>query len=201
MTRQRRLDALLGGLVLITPKVDVGTLSAVISTTVVVDLWARFLSIAVKAILAVVPAVGSSTSDGSSRGHCGGACGGACGHLSCRRSFRGRFNGGVAAEGSARLRESPLPWDRGSSTFGPDAENSGGGGSDRRRGGSGGSRFSGGAQRAWRVWLCCSERCCGGPYRFGRHSASSGDGETEREEDRTARGTGILLSRAVRQVR
>lgn len=62
------------------------------------------------------------------------------------------------------------------------------------------THFRGGARRVWRVWLCCSERFCGGPYRFG-YSAAGGDGEHEQEEERTAGGTGVLLSRAGRQVR
>lgn len=194
-----------------------------ICTTVVVDLWARLLSIAVKAVLAVVSVPedsggggGSSGVGGASSSNVTGLCASGrfagCGHSSyrCRRRF-GSLRRGGGTEGWGGLRRSPHPVAGGSSAFDTDDDTSGGGGSggssDGRGGGGTGTRFSGGARRAWRAWLCCSERYCGGPYRFGHHSASGSDGlsgSEGRQEGRAGAAdthrTGVLLSRAGRQV-
>ena len=182
-------DRLLRGLLLMEPKPDVGTVYAVIRTTVVVDLWARLLSVAIKAILAVV-SVPSSGGTGSSNP--AGLC--ARGRLA-----RGCFRGGGGVEGGARRRESPLA--RGGRSSAYDPEDGNGSGSGDRRGGGGGSSET---RRAWRICLCCSERVFGGPYRFVPLSASGGDGHDAGEGGRDgigAGGTGVLLSRAGRQVR
>lgn len=183
------------------PKPDVGTVYAVIRTTVVVDLWARLLSITIKAVLAVVSVSGNSSGGAGSSSNATGLC--ARGRLAvCGHGVRGGFRGGGGAEGGTRRRESPLPRGGRSSTFDIDDVNSGGNG-DRRGGGGGGA--GSGTRRAWRVCLCCSERYFGGPYRFGRLPASGGDGNDAGEaggrDGSRAGGTGILLSRAGRQVR
>lgn len=198
----RRSEHLLCGLLLMEPKPDVSTVYAVIRTTVVVDLWARLLSITIKAILAVVSVPGSSGGTGSSSSsNAAGLCN--RGRLAvCGHRVRVVFRGGGGAEGGARLRESPLPRDGRSSTF--DADDVNGSGDGDRTGGEGGGRGVDETRRMWRACLCCSERFFGGPYRFGPLSTSGGDGNDAGEAGRTggsgAGGTGILLSRAGRQV-
>lgn len=182
------------------PKPDVSTVYAVIRTTIVVDLWARLISITIKAALAVVSVPGSSGGTDSSN-HAAGLC--SRGRLTaCGHRVRGSLRVGGGVEGGARFRESPLPRGGRSSTFNADDVHSDGN-SDRR--GGGGDGAGSGTRRAWRVCLCCSERFFGGPYRFWRQSASGGDGndawETGGRDGSRAGGTGILLSRAGRQVR
>lgn len=181
------------------PKPDVSTVYAVMRTTVVVDLWARLLSITIKAVLAIVSVPGSSGGTGCSSNAAAGLC--ARGRLStCGHRVRVGFRGGGGAEGGMRLRESPLARGGRNSSF--DADDVHDSGSDDRRGGAGGGA---GTQLTWRVCLCCSERFFGGPYRFGRLSASGGDdndtGEAGERGGTGTSGTGVLLSRAGRQVR
>ncbi|CAM9544951.1 unnamed protein product, partial [Scytosiphon promiscuus] len=164
-------EGLLRGLILISPKPDLATVSAVIRTTVVVDLWARLLSVTVKAVLALtcVPRGGGGGVDGSTRGGTNSACAGlVCprARYHCLRRFPGvmrrRRGDESRAGGETRNRNSP-PASRSGESSGGGADHSSGDGS----GSDGGSRLHAGARRAWRAWLCCSERFCGGPYRWG----------------------------------
>ncbi|CAM9611054.1 unnamed protein product [Pylaiella littoralis] len=217
-------EGLLCRLILVAPKPDLGTLSAVVCTTVVVDLWARHLSIAVKAFLAIVSVPeGSRGSEGSSGGAGGGSnsnssglCGrgrlAGCGHSSyrCRRRL-GCLRRGGGTEGWGGLRRSPHPRGGGSSMFDTDdnTRGDGSGGSSNARGdGVNGTRFSGGVRRVWRTCLCFSERFCGGPFRLWCRptSGSDGDGGIGGRQDGRAdaadiRRAGVLLSRAGRQRR
>lgn len=185
------------------PKPDVSTVYAVIRTTVVVDLWARLLSITTKAVLAVVSVPGNSCGTGSSSSNAVGLCARGGRLATCGHSVHGRFRGGGGAEGRARGRESPLARGERGPIF--DSDDVNGSGNGDRRGVGGGGGGSGTRRRAWRVCLCCSERFFGGPYRFESLSASGGNGNDAREaggrDGSGVGGTWILLSRAVRQVR
>lgn len=216
-------EGLLCRLILVAPKPDLGTLSAVVCTTVVVDLWARHLSIAVKAFLAIVSvpegsrgSEGSSGAGGGSNSNSSGLCGrgrlAGCGHSSyrCRRRL-GCLRRGGGTEGWGGLRRSPHPRGGGSSVFDTDdnTRGDGSGGSSNARGdGVNGTRFSGGVRRVWRACLCFSERFCGGPFRLWCRptSGSDGDGGIGGRQDGRAdaadiRRAGVLLSRAGRQAR
>lgn len=245
-------DGLLRRLLLVTPKPPVlGTVSAVIRTTIVVDIWARLLSVTVKAVLAVVSvperdsrgsgSTGGSGGSSSSSGSISSSGVGGGGRVSrygaglfarvrsaASYRFRRRFGvrvGGRAegGGGSGHGRESPHPRAEARSSSFDANESSGSGGSGSSSGtsdaagggGGGGGRLSSGARRAWRSWLCCSERFCGGPYRFGgrgrysvvggqndgRHSASGGAGVEGGGGDGAGAGTVAFLSRAARLVR
>lgn len=178
------------------------TVPAVIRTTLVVDLWARLLSITVKAIVGLLSFRDSSNSNnGRPRGLC------LSGRLAtCSPLYRcGRRFDVLRGGGSERLRASPR--------VGGESLNDNGGGASL----SGRARTVCGAWRG--VCLSLSEWFCGGPYRFGWYrrvgaeegrrrggGGSSGDEEGQDEEVvaagglREGNGSAALLSRAGRQV-
>ena len=83
-------EGLLRGLLLEAPKPDVNDFSAMIGRTIIVDLWARFLSLIMKAVLSLLSV--RDPNSGNSAGRCAAgylparllACGGL---YRCRRRF------------------------------------------------------------------------------------------------------------------
>eukprot|EP00903_Cladosiphon_okamuranus_P012980 g12114.t1 len=92
-------DHLLLGLLLMEPKPDVGTVYAVIRTTVVVDLWARLLSITIKAVLAVVSVPGNSGGTSSTSSNAVSLCARGGRFATCGHRVRRGLGGGGGADG------------------------------------------------------------------------------------------------------
>lgn len=171
---------LIGGLFLEPSKVDGSSISNVIFSIAVVDLWARFLSVIVKALLTLL-SVRDPNSGGSSR--CAGAClsgrPSSCGGLQRFRRRLGIMRGGRRDHDN-------------------DSDVSGG---------DDGVQHSCGARCLWGAWrrLC---GLCGRNEDARRAGAGAGAGngnEGEGLENDAGRGRGgesstVLLSRAGRQV-
>lgn len=167
---------LISGLFLKPSKVDVSGISNVIFSTAVVDLWARFLSVIVKALLTLL-SVRDANGGGSSR--CAGAC------MSCRPSSCGclqRFRRRLGIMRGGRRNH--------------DNDSDASGGNDGVQGSSG-ARCLWGTRRRLGGFCRRSED----PRRAGVDNGNERGGlESDMGQGRGGEASAVLLSRAGRQV-